>query len=113
MTDAERIQALEDENLLLREALGLTYEPPICLGLTGYESRVVGMLLAAKGVAPYGRLMTGLYAHTPDAAGNEALPVFVTRARHKLRRFGADIVNHPGIGCSLTDETRARLAELR
>lgn len=61
MTQAERIQALEDRVALLEDALGLTYTVPIEWGLTLTEARLFGLIRKVP-VVRLERLRLALYA---------------------------------------------------
>lgn len=110
MTPEQRIQILEDRCDMLEMALGLNYDPPFDLGLTRYEARIVGVLLKAP-IASYDRLVTALYAHTPDAPDWESIRVFITRARKKLASRGVDIKNTWGVGYWIPEGQKARLLD--
>lgn len=106
------VQVLEDRIAELEAALGLGYEAPPVLGLTPYEQRMLGMLLKTEGVTPHAKLLTALYAHTDEPGTYNTLSVHATRLRKKLG--ASDSVRcHWGRGYSLSQATRARLAELR
>ena len=108
MTSSERAEfdALRNRVTLLEDALGLNYTAPTAWGLTGTESRLVGVLIRSK-TATFERLMTALYAHVSDPPDAAILKSYVHRIRLKTP---LKIRTIWGLGYSLTPEDRAILA---
>ena len=110
MTSEDRILALEDRVTVLEEALGLTYEPPVGLGLTRFEAAVVGVILKTK-IASRDKLWFALYGDRADPPTCQNVDVFVSRARSKLRAHGVTINNTWGVGYWIPAEQKARLLD--
>lgn len=101
-----RVQVLEDENLLLREALGMTWDSPREWKLTPMEAKFTGILMRVQ-IAPRERLMTALYAHTADPPNDQIIPIMASHIRHKIRPFGLDIRCQKGSGYYLAEIDKA------
>lgn len=100
-----RIEELEDENTMLREALGLTFWGDPTWPLSKSERKLLGVLSRVQ-VASQERLMTALYADTNDPPADKVIMVRITNIRRKLKPYGIEIKNRWGQGYWLTPESR-------
>lgn len=98
----ERIAALE-------EALGMTLEDGVDLGLSRTESQVYGMLAKGK-LVHRERIMLALYGFRDDAPDTKIVDVMICHMRPKLKRHGIGIVAVRGEGFKLVDERPVRTA---
>lgn len=107
----QQVRLLEERVEQLEEALGLTIEPSVALGLTSYEARLFGLLMARERCTCE-QMMLALSALKPDgdAPATPVIKVHICRARKKLARFGVRIETLRGQGYRLApaDKERAR-----
>ena len=108
MTCEERLRQLEDENLLLKEALGMTYQPEKKFKLSPMEAKVVGIIARNQQGASTERLMTAVYAHTDEPGSLNAMKVRISNARKKLRPFGIEIKSYHGLGYWMERDSRQK-----
>lgn len=114
-----RIDALEAENDELRERirqlertfLNTEWTPPVELGLTIGEARIVGMLAVREEATTKDMFMTALYGLRPDSDQVEPkiIDVFVCKARRKLARYGIEIGTVWGRGYIMPEASRNAL----
>ncbi|HEY0920612.1 winged helix-turn-helix domain-containing protein [Devosia sp.] len=102
-------QQLRDRIDHLEAMLGMTPPPPVWLGLTPQEGRVLG-LLAKRERANRDQIYAALYSTRPDADGPEMkiVDVFVCKLRKKLRAADIAIDTLWGVGYGLRDENLAK-----
>lgn len=121
MADFEhRCEVLTAENEALRlrvaeleEQLGVTFDAPPFLGLTGQEAKLFGVFLAREAVTK--RLaMDVLYGNKPDgdAAEDKIIDVFVCKLRAKLKPFGLEIGTNWGQGYFMDAANKAKVRAL-
>jgi two-component system cell cycle response regulator CtrA len=115
-----RIEALEEENELLRERIayleranGRELLLPLELGLTKHEGRVVAMLYQRAEVCSKEQLMHGCYADRHDDEPEiKIIDVFICKARKKIAPFGLKIETIWGRGYSMGPDSRALLRQM-
>ena len=116
----EYVAAVEAENEVLRDRietleslLGLTFDYPPILGLTGQEGRLFRFLVS-RDVLTKDAALTCLYSHRPDGDEAEAkiVDVLIYKLRRKLKPFGIAISTQWGIGYFMTNEAKAAVALL-
>ena len=90
MSDAARIQQLEDRVAVLEEALGIKYHAPPEWGLTPMQDQIVGMLRAARAL-PYERMMAAIYGMVDNPPLTDVIRVQSCRIRPKLKAHGIEI----------------------
>lgn len=121
MTDADRIaaletrvEALEDQVTILKEALGLTYRAPLGYGLSPFQSQVLGVI-ASTPVVTYERLMTALYGNRSDPPEVNTIKTVMCNMRKRLAAAGSPVTinTHWGIGYSLSEADRRRVLDCR
>ncbi|MEZ2410518.1 helix-turn-helix domain-containing protein [Bosea sp. RCC_152_1] len=114
-----RLEALEAENDRLRdrcefleEAMGLTVDAPVFLGLTKHEARLFGALLKRPMLTKTG-VMATLYSERPDEEPEmKIVDVYVCKIRKKLKPYGLEIETIWGQGYRMTEAMRAKAAAL-
>lgn len=101
-----RLEAIEAENERLRarvreleEAMGMDFLAPLEFGLTGCESRVLGILLA-RDICTKKAIYAALYDSFIDDRDREPkiVDVFICKIRKKVRPFGVEILTVWGVG---------------
>lgn len=115
----ELVLALETENEELRERvrqleemLGMTFDAPLQLGLTGTETMVLGLLSKVE-MATKEAMLSHLYSDRPnDVPELKIVDVFICKMRRKLQPFGITIDTVWGRGYALPKSAKVRLAEL-
>jgi DNA-binding response OmpR family regulator len=110
MTDAERIEALEDRVAVLEQALGLNYQAPAEWRLTSTEERILGVLLRSPRVHRE-RLMVALYADRADPPDVSVITVHVCGLRAKLKRLGVDVIAMRHAGYWIPADQKQRLLD--
>ncbi len=123
MTDADRIQALEDRVTVLEDALGIRYHAPPEWGLTPTQDVIVGLLLAARSV-PWERMWTVLYGSESDPPETDVIRTQICLMRPKLEAHGVEVRTiaggngigrymrgTPGGGYFIPAEQKARLLD--
>lgn len=119
MDQLARLEALEAENdrlrdrcLFLEEAMGLTVEAPVFLGLTTHEARLFGALLKRPMVSKAG-VMATLYSERPDDEPEmKIVDVYVCKIRKKLKPYGIEIETIWGQGYRMTEAMRAKASSM-
>lgn len=102
----DRVAFLEGRIALLEEALFDGYVSPVEWGLTGSETRVMGVLVK-RDLATKTAIMAALYADANrDAAEIKIVDVFVCKLRRKVQRFGVEIETCWGQGYRLKDRAK-------
>ena len=111
---AARLEAVEDENDLLRErvkqleeVLGFRFLPPAIWGLTGSEAAVVGCLLARDLATKEALHLATQRSGADEPSEPKIVDVYICKVRKKLRRFGIEITTRWGVGYELTPEMKA------
>ena len=116
----EYVAKIEEENELFRERileleslLGMTFDTPPILGLTGHESRLLGFLIS-RDIVTKEAAMTCLYGHRPDGDAPEIkiVDVFICKLRKKLKIFGIDIKTQWGVGYFMAKSAKDSVAAL-
>jgi DNA-binding response OmpR family regulator len=81
-------EELRDRIFQLEELLGMNFESPAFLGLSGSEAKLFGMLMKRDAVTKSGA-MDILYGLAPDAdvADEKIIDVYVCKLRKKLERL--------------------------
>ena len=112
------VEALEAENDALRARLrdlereyGFYNEVPLMFGLTGSESKVMGLLIE-RDIANRQQLMTAIML---GRGGDEEpemkiIDVHICRIRKKLKPFGVEIDSAWGRGYCLSTANKAKVA---
>lgn len=108
------LETIERENAELRERvalleaeLGMGIDAPLCLDLTGQETRLFGHLLKRDFVTR-GSAMQALYGCRPDTEVEaKTIDVFVCKMRRKLKPFGIGIETQWGQGWFMTPQAKA------
>lgn len=103
---AERIRQLE------ALAHNTEWEPPVLLGLTGTEGRILAVLMGRQGIVTRARLFDALYGARPEQPEEKIIDVLLVKVRAKLRPHGVAIATSWGQGWMLEAEDRARLLAL-
>lgn len=121
MPDFEaRNKLLETENEALRDRiseleamLGMSFDSPAFLALTGKEAVVFGVLMKRNSVSKR-MLMDALYGGRPDgdAAEEKIVDVFVCKLRAKLKPYGVDIETNWGQGYFMTAPMKSKANEI-
>lgn len=108
MTKDERIQELEDQIMVLKDALGMTYKGDVRWGLTATQTQILG-LIAKTAVATNERIKTAMWGYRLDPLEDEDanMKVQISKMRPKLARYGIVIQTKWGVGYYLTPESRA------
>lgn len=91
--------ALRDRVAQLEEMLGVTFDAPPFLQLTGCEAQIFGLLLAREAITK--RIaMDAVYGDRPDAdqAEEKIIDVWVCKMRRKLEPWGIKIETNWGQG---------------
>jgi two-component system cell cycle response regulator CtrA len=113
-----RVEALEMENERLRlrveeleAAMGMDLVAPLHFGLTGSQSRVLGVILA-RDVATKEAIMAALYEDVcRDRAEPKIVDVFACKLRAKLKKFGIEIATVWGVGYAMSPQAKALVRE--
>lgn len=115
MNDRAQISRLEDQIYALRErvadlerTLGEEFLPPRALRLTGYERRLLGLLMA-RDLVRKPAAYTLLYGAGPCETDPKVLDVYIHRIRGKLRPHGVSIETLFALGWSIPANDKARL----
>lgn len=97
----ERVAALEGQ-------LGMLFDAPLVLELTGQEARIFGMLLR-RDVLTKDAAMLGLYGHrnADEEAEPKIIDVFICKMRKKLTPFGIAIETIWGRGYRMPAVSKA------
>ncbi len=105
MTKDERIRQLEDEVMVLKDALGLTYKGNPDWALTDTQTQILGVLSKTV-LATNERIYTAVWGMKPERdAQNVKIQIF--KLRNKLAPHGIIIETKHGIGYALSPESRA------
>lgn len=102
------VEELEDEIVMLKDALGMTYKGNPEWPISPMERRLLG-IIAKTGRAHHERIRTALYAHKSDPPGDKIIHVHVSHLRRKLKPYGIEIKTTFGEGYWLTPESRERV----
>ncbi len=116
---ANKIQKLEEEKAILEEQIAYLsaalvphkFCPPEW-NLSGSEARIL-LAIEAKQFATADDLMAALYWDKPEPAIPQAVHVFMSRVRKKMKPFGVEIMNLHGQGFYLTPKARDSLRRQR
>jgi two-component system cell cycle response regulator CtrA len=107
------IARLEGQVEMLQDALGMTKEPFLGLGLTPAEHRLLG-IFEARGLVTKEAAMLALYADRPNEEPEiKIIDVFVCKLRRKLKPLGIEIETKWGHGYQLADASKKLLAQMR
>lgn len=106
MTKDERIQELEDEVMVLKDALGLTFKGDPAWGLRQVETEILGVI-AKTAVATNDRIRTAVWGMKSDPPSDGLLKVHIWKMRPKLAKHGIFIETKWGVGYFLSPESRA------
>lgn len=104
---------LRDRIAQLEETLGMNFDSPAWIGLTGNEAKLFGLLMARDAVTKSGA-MDVLYGLGPDAdvADEKIIDVFICKLRAKLDKFEIKIETNWGQGYFMTEEAKRLTREL-
>ena len=108
MTPQQQIERLQEENAMLRAALGTDMAFAPRLRLTAAEERLAGLLIKRRFVS-HDTALAALYSDAPDMGNCETIKAFVCRLRRKLAAIGAKIETHYGRGWSMAAASAAAL----
>lgn len=119
MDVAARLEAVEAENVMLREKvdqletlLGWRVAAPLTFGLTPSEAKVFGVLMK-RDLATKTLIAGTLYGDRPDGGAEiKIADVFVCKIRAKLKRFGVEIETVWGHGWRLSPATKEAVREM-
>jgi two-component system cell cycle response regulator CtrA len=114
-----RLEAIEAENLLLRERvdqletlLGWRMPAPLAFSLTPSEAKVFGVLMQ-RDLATKKLILGTLYGDRPDGGAEDKIAdVFVCKIRAKLKRFGVEIETVWGTGWRMSPATKELVREM-
>jgi DNA-binding response OmpR family regulator len=104
---------LRDRIFQLEEALGMHFDSPAWLRLTGHEAKLFGLLMEREAVTKSGA-MDVLYGLRPDgdAAEEKIIDVFICKMRKKLEAWSIEIETNWGQGYFMTAATKKAVREL-
>lgn len=116
---ADYVAAIIRENEQLRErvaeleaVLGVRFEAPVVMGLTGAESRLLGVLMK-RDLVTKDAAMTALYVdRANDPPHDKIIDVFICKMRRKLDPYGVRIETLWGRGYRLPAKSREALVAL-
>lgn len=93
----------------LREAMGLTLQPPVLFGLTQSENRLLGVLVAREH-APKAALHIALtegYRSDDEEPAVKIVDVMICKIRKKLAPYFITIETDWGTGYHMTEQSKA------
>lgn len=106
-------EELRDRIFQLEDLLGMNFDSPAFLGLTGKEAKLFGILMKRDAVTKAGA-MDALYGLSPeiDMAEEKIIDVFICKLRAKLETFGIGIETNWGQGYFMTEAAKLAATEL-
>jgi two-component system, cell cycle response regulator CtrA len=110
----DEIESLRGENEQLRDALGITTEIPLCLGLTPYQKRLLGFLLKRDRV-PRENMHLAIMrtvGSKRDETDPKMVDATICKMRKKLRPRGIEISTDWGFGYFMAADSKARLRQI-
>jgi two-component system cell cycle response regulator CtrA len=111
MTGQSRIQQLEDQVEVLKDALADRTVPlPDDWPLSPMEETVFRVMLK-RDVARFAAIFAALYSDRPDPPDDKIIHVFIFRIRRKLKPFGVVVTRVRHVGYALDAVTRARFKD--
>ncbi|MDB5620539.1 helix-turn-helix domain-containing protein [Tardiphaga sp.] len=104
---------LRDRIAQLEDTLGMGFDSPAWMALTGNEAKLFGLLMARDAVTKSGA-MDILYGLGPDAdvAEEKIIDVFICKMRKKLDAFEIPIETNWGQGYFMTEASKQRARNL-
>jgi DNA-binding response OmpR family regulator len=120
ITAEQRCAQLRRDNDTLRERvrqlealLVPRLQLPLALGLTPAQERIVLYLFKRKGFASAGDIATAVEVQFDRHESSETtVRTYISKIRAVLRPHGVTILTRYGVGFSLTDDSKKRLAAI-
>jgi DNA-binding response OmpR family regulator len=105
---------LRDRVAQLEEALGMAFDSPAFMGLSGNEAKLFGLLMSREAVTKSGAMdvLYGLSASDGDIAEEKIVDVFLCKLRKKLDVFEIPIETNWGQGYFMTEHAKQKARTL-
>lgn len=100
---------LEEENQVLRDALGMTAVIRPEWGLSSTQQQILGIIAKRPEGVSHERLWTALYGMRDDPPIAKVINVTISHMRRKLRPYGIQINNNWGVGYWMEEESRLKV----